>query len=93
LVCYGFYFQFFEHDGEIFEELKGIGLIEKPLQDEEITGSSTRSCDEKYGGQDDDDVRTLFSIEGNILYVDIWFIYGDPIYNMDGESLSKEDMN
>lgn len=34
-------FQISEHDNEIFEKLKVIDLVEKPLQDEEITGAST----------------------------------------------------
>lgn len=65
-----FPFQISDHDDEIFEELKGIDFLEKPLEEQEITSDFTSLSDEKHGGQEDDDVGILFVTGRHIWDVD-----------------------
>lgn len=59
LVSYGgFPFQISEYD-EVFEDLKWIDFVKKPLEDGEILGASIVSCDKECGSQDHDNISNL----------------------------------
>jgi hypothetical protein len=72
--------------------MKRIDVVDKPLEEQEIAGTSISSCDEKHGSQKDDDVGTPFVIGRHRWDVNCWFIHGDLIYDTQGESSMEEDM-
>jgi hypothetical protein len=55
------------------------------LEDEEIAGASTISCNKKHGNQDHDDVNTLSVIGKHRQKIDRWFNHEGPIYETNSE--------
>lgn len=60
MVSYGeFPFQIFEHDDEVFEEMKRIDILQKPFKDEDIASVSIPLYDKEHVYDDDNDIRVL----------------------------------
>ena len=64
-----------------FDDLKGIAIAKKPLEDQEIADGSIKFFDGESDQQKHNDIDTLLWIDRHRWDSDCWHFHEDDIYN------------